>query len=264
MRLSDVNPLETHIKLLLKGVPGTRKTTQAATFPGPIFWFDIDRKVDKSLILPRLLNVIPKDTEIEYEQYRSWYHIEQKLMQLESSCPYRTVVIDSVTSIGDRINRATLAKEKGGKKIGGIQVNTIEDYNAETSALMYMVDMMNVIQAHVVLIGHVIQRDTTIDGISKQVRQLVTGGKVVGAKIPAYIPEIYHFEFDHEFDTTLPPKYTMFTQVHGEDFARTGLPLPYKMDITNRNLYEIIMNAQKKLRESTQQQLEADKASESW
>jgi hypothetical protein len=264
MKLSDSKPTEGYIKLLIKGVPGTRKTTQAATFPGPIFWFDIDRKVDKSLWLPRSLGAIPTGTEIEYEQYRRWYDIEKKLGELESSCPYKTVVLDSVTSIGDRINRQTLIKDKGGKRIGGIAVNTIEDYNAETSALMYMVDIANVIEANVIIIGHVIQRDQNIDGISKSVRQIVTGGKVVGAKIPAYIPEIYHFEFDGAFDTTQPPNYIMYTQVHGDDFARTGLPLPYKVDLTNKNLYEIITNAQRKLSTSDQQQLTEDKANNVW
>ena len=53
MNIDDYKPTEADIKLLIKGPPGTRKTTQAATFPGPIFWFDLDRKLGESISLPR-------------------------------------------------------------------------------------------------------------------------------------------------------------------------------------------------------------------
>lgn len=263
------NSYDDHLKIILKGIPGTRKSTQAATFveAGDVFWFDIDRKLKATLALPRKLGLIPRSNRIVYEQYESWYKIEKQLEAFQSRCDYRTVVLDSVTSIGDRVNRQTLKDKDGkGKKIGGISVNTIEDYNAENSALMYMIDLAKLIEAHVIVIGHVIHRDNSgpTNPGAKPTRQLVTGGKVVGAKLPAYFPEVYHFEFDHAFDPNLPPNYIMYTQMHGEDFARTGLPLPYKVELTKGNLYRIIKDAQSELQDSTTEQLEQSKSDNNW
>jgi AAA domain len=261
MKLTEYNAEDEFIKAILKGLPGTRKTTQAATFPGPIKWIDTDKKLKETLSLPRKLRAIPHDTEIDYEQPENWYNVERILKELVVRCDYRTVVLDSITSIGDRVNRQTLMEKSGqdkGKKIGGISVNSIEDYNAETSALMYMVDLAKQIKAHTIIIGHVIQRENTSNNQVVVTRQLVTGGKVVGAKLPAYIPEIYHFDFEQEMSVADPPSYVMYTQMRGIDFARTGLPLPFKVDLTRRRLYDILREAQERLRETTPEQLQAN------
>jgi hypothetical protein len=265
MDFDAIDPSTIPVKCVIKGVPGTRKTTQAATFPSPIFWFDIDRKIE-SLLLPKKLGFYDPNLKIEVEQPTGWYHVEKKLQEFESYCPYATVVVDSLSSLGDCINRQTLNKEgAAGKKIGGIKVNTIEDFNAETSALMYMVDIGKKIKANFIVIAHVIHRDVKDpSGNSKIIRQLVTGGKVVGAKIPAYFPEVYHFEFDNNFDTSLPPDYVMYTQNHGDDFARTALPLPFKTNITKERLYDLIKKAQQQLKTSDTKQLQESKESGSW
>lgn len=266
MKFSEINPSQVFIKAVLKGVPGTRKTTQAATFPQPIFWFDIDRKIE-SLLLPQKLGFYQGKLDINYEKYDKWWRVEQKLDELSSNCPYATVVADSVTSLGDVINRQTLGKnteKSGGKKIGGIKVNTIEDYNAETQALMSLVDAGLSLPCNFIVIGHVIQREQgSLTGPGKLIKQLVTGSKVTGAKIPAYFPEIYHFSFEDGFDTSQPPGFTIYTQPAGDDYARTALPLPFKLEnMGERRLYDLIKEAQLQLVE--QPQIETTKQDSSW
>src|SRR5690606_18986017 len=96
---------QSFIKAVIKGEPGTRKSTHAATFPGPIRWLDVDRKIE-SLRLPKSKGFIT--SKIDFERYNNWYGIEKELQRLETSCPYATVVIDTLTSVGDVINRQTM------------------------------------------------------------------------------------------------------------------------------------------------------------
>src|SRR5512145_2001547 len=84
---------------LLKGEPGTRKSTQAASFPGPQYWFSWDRKMNSIYLPMKKWGIDPKS--ISYEDYDDWNRPRQKLEQLKVNCPYKTVVGDAITSMAD-------------------------------------------------------------------------------------------------------------------------------------------------------------------
>lgn len=233
-KISDVKMGDWYFKCLITGIPGTRKTTAACSFPGRVLLIDIDKK-GYAMALPLSKGLVNPD--MEYEPYDSWFKIQDKLNRLQSNCPYDLVIADSVTSAGDVINRSTIKAKQGGKKIAGISVNSIEDFNAETSALMELVTLGLSLPCHFILIAHVIQRGQD----NQTPRTIVTGGKIVAAKLPAYFPEVFHFKSSPSLMEGGPTEFEAMTQNSGIDFARTTLPLPSVFSWTDKNFYETMM-----------------------
>lgn len=229
---------------LFKGEPGTRKSSAALSFPKPIYYFDWDNKMDALMLPMRAWNINPK--EVNYDTYTDWNKGKTKLEALQSNCPYKTIVIDSITSLGDAINRQTLkfkGGKDGGKSIAGILVNSIEDFNAEDSALKEMValtkDIRNYHKVNIILIAHIIQKEIkSSDGKTHMSRIIVTAGKGIAQKIPAYCSEVYHFNIETGFDPSAGGQYALLTTHTGDDFARSSLPLPNKIVFGNDNLYD--------------------------
>ena len=229
---------------LFRGEPGTRKSTAALSFPKPIYYFDFDGKMEALGLPIRAWNIDPK--QVKYDSYTDWTKAKTKLEQFQLNCEYKTIVIDSITSCADAINRQTL-KLKGskgeGKVIATIPVNSIEDFNAEDSALKELVAILKDIKSYhkvnVILIAHVIQKEMkTADGKTHMSRVIVTAGKGIAQKIPAYCSEIYHFNIESGFDINSGGQYGLFTVHSGDDMARSSLPLPAKIDFGNDPLYE--------------------------
>lgn len=235
-----------NIFCLFKGEPGTRKSTAALSFPTPQYWFSFDRKMDGLYLPMKHWEINPE--LIHYDDYIDWTPALQKLQKLTIKCPYRTIIVDSITSCADAINRQTLriksgGKEGAGKMVAGIPVNSIEDFNAEESALKELVSLCkDIAQFHkvnVILIAHVIQKD--VKNASGQVthvsRTIVTAGKGIAAKIPAYCSEVYHFNIKGG-GLTGDGKYSLLTQHTGDDFARTSLSLDREIVFDDNPLYK--------------------------
>lgn len=246
--LNDVS-LDDGLYVMLKGEPGTRKSTQALSFPLPQYWFSVDRKM-KALVLPmKEWGIDP--TQVHYDDYKDEASIQNKLIDLEVKCPYKTIILDSITSIGDVTNLQTIRNKSGtsrkdgsdkGNKVGGIDVNSFEDYKAENQAFTRIIDTTKSIQSYwkcnIVLIAHIIgERKVGENGLTAHARTIVTGGKAISAKIPAYCEETYHFDIEQSANADRPGKFRIITVHTGEDFARTSLPLPAKIEIGDRPLY---------------------------
>ena len=248
---------------MFKGEPGTRKSTAALSFPTPQYWFNHDKKMQALLLPMRHLGI--DATQVEYDNYTNYMEMENKIKALRLNNKFKTIIVDSITSMGDSINgqildlkRGTTNKSGGaaGYKIGGIEVNTLDDYKAEAAAFMETVsallDISSYSGCNIILIAHVIgNRDIKGEGEHTHfARVIVTGGKVVGAKIPAYCTEVYHFNVEPDIDVDKEGKYALYTVHTGNDFARIALPLAPKITFGNKSLYkEFIQPAQLKLKE---------------
>lgn len=234
---------------LFKGEPGTRKSGAALSYPGPQYWFSFDRKMDGLIIPMRKWGINPKD--IDYDDYMDWNPALKKLEGFRVNCKYKTIIIDSITSCADAINRQTLrlklgtntkAGEEKGKLIAGIPVNSIEDFNAEESALKELVSITKDIQGHhkinIILIAHVIQKDqkNASGQVTHVSRTIVTAGKGIAAKIPAYCSEVYHFNIKGG-GLTGTGGYSILTRHTGEDFARSSLDLDSEIVFNDDPLY---------------------------
>jgi len=229
---------------MLKGEPGLRKSTCALSYPKPQYWISTDKKME-SLILPMKRWGI-KNSEVEYDDYDNWAKPEGKLKQLQTNCPFKTIIVDSLTSFGDSINRQTKHTKKaegGGKQVGGINTNSIEDYNAEASAfqdLMFMLKDINKFhKVHVIVIAHVVgaRKDDVNNKLTHHSRVIITGGDKISGKIASYCTEVYHFNVKSAFDEQAEGEYTCLTSHTGNDYARTALPLPKVITFNDRPLF---------------------------
>lgn len=235
---------------MFKGEPGTRKSTAALSFPTPQFWFSWDLKMQSMLIPMRKWGIDPKD--VVYEDYINWNDPVKKLEEFTSKCKhpdgrkYETIIVDSFTSAMDMTLRQTMKVKSGageGKKIAGISVNSMEDYNAESSAANELIALLKDIQKYhklnVIIIAHVMEVSSKTPGGETQMsRTIVTAGKRVAAKLPGYCSEVYHFDIEKSLSASVPGDYTIITENTGEDFARTGLALPRRIKFNDKPLYK--------------------------
>lgn len=232
---------------LLKGDPGTTKSSQALTYPKPQYWFPFDGKMQSLARAMKAHNI--KGSDIHYDPYDTFGPALKKLEQFKLSCDYKTIVIDSITSGSDlalrdiRKNKGTGGSDKGSTRtVGGFEVNILEDYNGEASALSELIWLTRYLfenkGINIVLIAHVIRKDEkSKDGKINIVRQIVTAAKAAAQKIPAYCTEIYQFDAEPSL-TGGVPKIIVKTVGTTEDYARTSLPLEPEIELNYDNLYE--------------------------
>lgn len=267
--LGDINP--SLLYCMFKGEPGTRKSTAALSFPKPQYWFSWDRKMESLLIPMRNWNI--KSTDVTYDDYDDWTKARTKLEQLQMNVQgYKTIILDSITSCADSALRQTMAMKKGttrgsgaaaGKLVAGIAVNELEDYNAEAAALQEMISLTKDIhkfhKVNIILIAHVIQAEyKTVGGATHMSRTIVTAGKKIAAKIPAYCTEVYHFNIEQGAVIGQGGNYAVLTTHTGDDFARTSLPLAQKIIMGDDPLYDKYMlpaiQSQQQYQQQSQQQ----------
>jgi hypothetical protein len=258
--LDSVDPSILYV--MMKGEPGLRKSTQALSFPGPQYWFSWDRKMNGISLPAQKWGIDPKT--ITFDDYEDWTKPRIKLEALQMNCPYKTLVFDSLTSMADMTLRQTLKSKIGasrksgaqaGKQIAGININEIEDYNAETAAFNELIaltkDINSYHKVNIILIAHVMEvTNQNLSGGTTTVRSIVTAGKRVAAKIPAYCTEVYHFNLEKGAEVGTGD-YALETETNGDDFARTSIGLPKKIVFKDQPLYSTwIEPAIKKLKES--------------
>lgn len=257
---------------MFKGEPGTRKSTQALSFPGPQYWFNWDRKMESMIVPMRKWGLNPKD--IMYDDYSDWDAARKKLEQFQINCKhpdgrkFETLVFDSLTSAMDMTLKQTLDVKRGmtrksgqaaGKMIAGIAVNEIEDYNAESSAMNELISLCKDIKGYhklnIIFIAHVMEvTNKGINGETSISRTIVTAGKRVAAKLPGYCSEVYHFDIEKSVSASVPGNYSIITENTGDDFARTGLDLPRRIVFNDKPLYgTFIEPAIKKLKDENVQ-----------
>lgn len=228
---------------MLKGEPGVRKSTQALSYPLPQYWISTDQKMEALALPSKRWGINMK--EVHYDDYTDWDKPRAKLEQLQVNCPYKTIIVDSITSMGDATTRQVKkSKDKTGKTIGNIPVSGFEEFNAESSAFQEMIALLKDIhkfhKVHVILIAHVIgqRKDNDANKLTHHSRVIVTGAEKISAKLASYMTEVYHFNIEAEFDTEKEGKYGLLTVHTGNDYARTSLPLSRKIIFNNEPLYE--------------------------
>ena len=228
---------------LFKGEPGTRKSTSALSFPTPQYWVSWDQKMDALGLPMSKWGINP--TDIDFDDYNEWDKVKMKLESFQINCKYKTIVIDSITSGSDYINRQTMrikAGEGHGKKIGSIPVTGFEEFNAEAAALHELIALTKELNKHrgvnIILIAHIIQKEQkSPDGQTHMARVLVTAGKSIAQKIPAYCSEVYHFNIKTGAIVGAGGQYALKTTHTGDDFARSSLPLNEEIVFGSDPLY---------------------------
>lgn len=230
---------------MLKGEPGTRKSTVALSYPTPQYWISTDQKMEALMLPAKKWGVNMR--EVEYEDYIDWDKPRIKLEHLQVNCSYKTIIVDSITSMGDAMTRQvrkSKQKDNSGKVIGGIPVSGFEEFNAESSAFQEMIALLKDIHkfhnVNVILIAHVLgaRKDNDANKLTHHSRIIVTGAEKISAKIAAYMTEVYHFNIRPAFEADKEGQYGLMSVHTGNDYARTSLPLPQEILFNDKPLYE--------------------------
>lgn len=185
---------------------------------------------------------------VQYDDYTDWDTPRKKLESLQVNCPFKTIVVDSITSLADSMtNQVKKYKKKDadkGKMIGGIQVSGLEEYNAEAAAFGELISLLKDIheyhKVHIILIAHVVgqRKQDEANKMTHHSRVIITGGDKISGKIASYMTEVYHFNVEPNINVDAEGKYGLFTSHTGNDYARTSLPLERNITFNNDPLYE--------------------------
>lgn len=245
-------PLDTRFFCIFKGDPGSGKSIAAASYPGhkedpelgPYF-MDQDGRMKAVTNYWR-----PKGREFNWDKFDTFAQMNDKLETFLGYCPYHTIVLDGITTTGKMLLRnMKMLRDPGKKKVmhGGVELSQIEDYGGESNGLDTVLNNLQVISlrhgTNVIVTAHVLETSSTNikNGVTTVSRSILTGGKKVAASLPVYFDEAYHFDVVSSMDPTQMPRHTVVTHNVGEDWAKTALPLPLRIDFTDGSLYDEIM-----------------------
>jgi len=201
---------------LFKGHNGTGKTIAATGKKfRPAYVFNCEGRFESVI---RYWQKRGEATDISWDDYpigSGYYGLDSQMDKLIASCPYRTVVMSSLTSfiynilnhlIKDAFGKKTAGGRSAEKRIGGIPVNQLQDFNAEDSAIIN--DLIAAFQqlkaqgVNVILEAHITPYEiTTIEDGGRQtttINQILTKGKKAPASVPGFFNEIYLFEKKYE------------------------------------------------------------------
>lgn len=230
------------LKLLLVAPNGFGKTRLYASFPSPMYVFDFDNRMST------IRKDYPNRTDIEFDSWNinNVEKFKTKLDKLTDSCPYTTVVLDSITSLTTSLVLNSLG-QTGGKILAKTNVPSFDEYVIETTLVTKLLEIFKILQetkqAHVIVTAHPVERLSTT-GTGKamtitKVRPIVTYGNKLSSIIPGYFDEVWSIQ-----QLVAPDgqsrEYRLQTRSTEDDAAKTSLPLPDSLDITNKNVFELI------------------------
>lgn len=256
MKLNDVKNGDV-ILGIIKGENGTGKSIAAASFAeiGPTYVFDWEDRMRSVANYYRRINRQDIIDNIEFDSYTSFFKVRKKIQALQSNPRgIKNIIWDSLTSFTLRVLANTKefkqenqekSGDKSGKTIGEFRVNTMEDFNAESSAIYeFVIEHAMIFKAmgiNFILTAHVIKvSEPGDDGKTGFARYLMSGGKKAGQIIPGYYDEVYHTNIEPGMSMSDAPKYTVRTRHSGLDTAKTSMNLPPKLDFTDKSFYSVL------------------------
>lgn len=240
MKLSEVKPYLA-FNGLFKGDAGTGKTPAALSFPTKILFLDTDYRANSLTTFFKYDRDRLKNIEVIQPTHFNDVVVPLEKIWEARRCEFSTIVLDTLTTFSDLSIGGAISEKGGsaGRKIGTVLVPGLQDFGDEAAIINRCCTLLRLIyqkmRINTILIAHVVtaeERDIT----KKEVvytRSLITAGKKIGSKLPAYFDEVYHFEVRAKFGTEGKPRFFAKTRHTGFDFARTGLDLPDEIEFTN-------------------------------
>lgn len=221
---------------LLTGHTGTRKTSSYGRFPGPMYIFDFDNRVDP------LVRHYPDRTDIDFDTYGSdnMLAFKDKLISIVNSPgPYKTVVFDSITFLArNGVTHMISSRQREGKVLGGWRVSDIEDYSGETAIIVQFLDAVKLINrkgVNVIATAHLLPSDPGAPA------RLCTGAKALGPMIPGAFNEVYYYFTSASMEAGAEGSFRVQTVSTEQYSARTTYEgLPSILNITNSDLWSVL------------------------
>lgn len=212
---------------LFIGRPGHGKSVAAASFveahkEKSIYIADLDGRVESV----RQSFGGKYGNQIDYDTYsvKDFTKLNKKLDDLVLNCPYNAVIFDGYTSLADMLMQYSM--DLRGKEYtntqgnrGIIDIADLQDYKAESNGLMsFMMKLRAITCPYKIVTAHVLvtQYFNTITQKETVIKSILTAGKKVTDKVPAYFDEIWEFYIKDHTSMGKAPYYKM-TPIASED-----------------------------------------------
>lgn len=161
-------------------------------------------------------------------------------------------MMDSLTLMADDILKYALGfkSQRRADDIGVIDIFSWPEYKAESSYLASLFGDLKALDSIVVLTAHLTVKEDEVQEKAepgtpkfaakgktmKTERIVMTGGKKIGLRMPAYFHEIYYAKVEPAADYINDPPKRLFLSVPTDDcdFAGSQLGVPVEMDVTFR------------------------------
>jgi hypothetical protein len=240
---------------LFVGQNGTGKTIAAASFPGDGYIFDFDGRVDP-------VRLFYPSKQVEYNTIGlggdtrpgslGFMEGMEKLEKLQDNCPYDWVCWDSYTSYSaTSILYQMGVREPGDLKMtkGGLPIPDWDEFKGETAVMLKVVEILKSLPCHVIVTAHPVQaaKTTKQGGTTNEVlASMVKGSSIAtyGWKTPSILPnyfnEMYYFYNDVTSQLGQKVSRRIQTVSSGEIVAKTALPLPPTIDVTDKPFFGVM------------------------
>lgn len=235
------------IMALFIGANGEGKSVAAASFPGPVKFYDFDGRMKPiKLFYPnadiQYSTVGPK--AIPAKRIISFLDFCKEFEDLQDRCPWATVVIDSFTNMSNTAVTYQLRVRggfddfKGKTTQSGLPIPGFDEYNGETTSISQILDVAKILPCNIIMTAHPITKIMEEGGRAKRYTTIASYGSKIASFAPTYFDEIWAFERDSE---QADAKRLVWTA--GHNMTKTALPLPAVFDITGRRLYPLVKTA---------------------
>jgi len=187
------------VKVLVYGEPGAGKTVFAAGFPGPILYLDFDHKVSsaarfyakdadrlKQIEVVNLSPALAKNPITELESRIK----ELAEYQRKNEYPYRTLVVDSVTTFSSACLAHIVQIKPGIKRVITAQGQQpgVQDFGILKREFQRLIPGLLTLEMNVVMLGHIsIQKD---EFTGELIRGVLMDGSFA-EQLPIYFEEVY-------------------------------------------------------------------------
>lgn len=235
--------LKKRFMILLIAPTGSGKTCAAASFHklGPMKFYDFDGRMNP------VKKVFP-DADIDYDTY-SQKNIDQfcdEFDDLLTSCKWKTIVIDSITSLTLSIVTYQLRMKGLGGKVkmskGGIVTTSWDEINGETTQMSVILDAAKALPCNVIFTAHPVKKTTIVEGEKPIISmETVAYGPKIGSIIPSYFNEVHSIGIGKPINDKSPTPRYVYTGEREQFGCKTALPIPAKIDITHRTYYEALI-----------------------
>lgn len=240
-----------NLSVLLIGYPGSGKSIAAASFPRPIYIFDLDRRIDS------LLNYFGDATDIEHDYYgpEEYLKLDAKIEQIKTgNAPFKTYIMDSLTTLARMAINYSLTMRGGGKGSilkGKVQMSTFDDYNVESHVILNMLNTFRTgnFKANFILTGHLLETRTKVPNTTDDIvsQRLLTGGKNIAAEVPVYFNEVYYVDKNNDLLNNKVSYRSITSPMNGIN-GKSALPIPSVIDFTmtgkdSKGLFQHIQEA---------------------
>ncbi len=239
----DYNSSSKALKILLISENGMGKSIVAGSFhkAGPIEFHDFDGR------MAPVARYYP-GADIGYQTYhagnfRSYF---DRLESLQDKCEFKTLVTDSVTSASTScvLHQLKIAgKFKSGQE--KLPATSWDEINRETVWFTEMLEasckiIWEKFNCNIIWTAHPVPKTVITGGETQRLTSIVAYGNKIPGLIPGYFNEIYSIQLEKK---TLTEFRRVLYTIPMNDFpGKTALGLPEKIDITNLNFYDILMD----------------------